>query len=265
MSAHPTAYPDVATRDEWLAARKKLLAREREVTHLRDAVNAERRRLPMVKVEKDYVFEGPAGEVRLLDIFEGRSQLYIHHFMWLDESDRGCPSCTTAADLTFTEEDLALLHAKDVTLACISRAPYASIARYRDEHGWTFPWYSSRDSDFTYDYHVTLDAARAPIEYNYQSLDELHAHGFGDDELRGDWPGASVFLRRGDEVFHTYSAYARGLDHSSAGYPFLDLTPYGRQEPWEDSPVGWPQNGIAAGVPVQGDAAASRDGCNHCD
>jgi predicted dithiol-disulfide oxidoreductase (DUF899 family) len=252
MPTPATAYPDVATREQWLAARKKLLAREREVTHLRDAVNADRRRLPMVKVEKDYVFEGSAGEVRLLDMFEGRQQLYIHHFMWIDSIDEGCPSCTAAADMTFTQKDRALLNAKGVTFACVSRAPYASIARYRDKHGWTFPWYSSRDNDFSYDYHVTLDPERAPIEYNYKSLDELHAAGFSDDDLRGDFPGASVFLRRGDEVFHTYSAYARGLDHSAVGYPFLDLTPYGRQEPWEDSPAGWPQGGIAAGMPVEG-------------
>jgi predicted dithiol-disulfide oxidoreductase (DUF899 family) len=252
MPTTPTAYPDVATREDWLAARKKLLAREREVTHLRDAVNAERRRLPMVKVEKDYVFEGPGGEARLLDMFEGRPQLYIHHFMWIDAIDEGCPSCTAAADMTFTQQDRALLNAMGVTFACVSRAPYASIARYRDKHGWTFPWYSSRDNDFSYDYHVTLDPKRAPIEYNYKSLDELHAAGFSDADLRGDFPGASVFLRRGDEVFHTYSAYARGLDHSAVGYPFLDLTPYGRQEPWEDSPAGWPQRGVAAGMPLEG-------------
>src|SRR5262245_19798620 len=209
MLTTPTGYPDVATREEWLAARKKLLAREREVTHLRDAVNAERRRLPMVKVEKDYVFEGPGGELRLIDMFEGRPQLYIHHFMWIDATDVGCPSCTMAADLTFTEKDRALLHAKGVTFAAVSRAPYANIARYKDKHpDWTFPWYSSRDNDFTYDYHVTLDPKRAPITYNYSSLEELHDAGFGDDGLRGDWPGASAFLRRGDEVFHTYSAFA---------------------------------------------------------
>ncbi|MEO3760641.1 DUF899 domain-containing protein [Mycobacterium sp. B14F4] len=245
-----TAYPDVATREEWLAARTKLLAREREVTHLRDAVNAERRRLPMVRVDKDYVFEGPTGEARLIDMFEGRPQLYVHHFMWVDATDEGCPSCTAAAQLTFTEGDRALLAAKGVTFAAVSRAPYASIARYRDKHGWTFPWYSSRDNDFTYDLHVTLDPARAPVEYNYKSLDELHADGWTDDDLRGDWPGASVFLRRGDKVFHTYSAYARGLDHSSPGYPFLDLTPYGRQETWEDSPAGWPRGVEAVGVPT---------------
>lgn len=249
MTDSVNSYPSVATRAEWLGARKKLLAREREVTHLRDGVNAERRRLPMVKVDKDYVFDGPEGAAGLLDMFEGRSQLYIHHFMWIDARDEGCPSCTMAADLTFTERDRELLHAKDVSFACVSRAPYESIARYRDKHGWTFPWYSSRDNDFTYDYHVTLDADRAPIEYNYSSLDELHRAGFTDDMFHGDWPGSSVFMRRGDEVFHTYSAYARGLDHSSVGYPFLDLTPYGRQEAWEDSPAGWPQDGIAAGFP----------------
>jgi len=236
-----TAYPDVASREDWLAARKKLLAREREVTHLRDAVNAERRRLPMVKVEKPYVFEGPDGEVRLVDLFEGRHQLYIHHFMWIDAIDEGCPSCTAAADLSFTEADRALLHAKDVTFACVSRAPYASIARYRDQRGWTFPWYSSRDNDFTYDYHVTLDARRAPIEYNYRSLDELHADGWNDDDLHGDWPGASVFVRRGDEVFHTYSAYARGTEPLTDARALLDVTPYGRQQDFEDSPPGWPQ------------------------
>lgn len=244
-----TVYPDVVSREQWLAARKKLLAREREATHLRDAVNAERRRLPMVLVDKEYRFDGPDGEVRLLDLFEGRQQLYIHHFMWLDDIDQGCPSCTAAADLTFTESDRALLTAKGVTFVCVSRAPYASIARYRDAHGWTFPWYSSRDGDFTYDLGVTLDPERAVVQYNYKSLDELRADGWTDRDLRGDWPGASVFLRRGDAVFHTYSTYARGLDHAAVGYPFLDLTPFGRQEPWEDSPPGWPQSGLAAGMP----------------
>lgn len=247
----PTAYPDVVSREEWLAARKKLLAHEREATHLRDAVNAERRRLPMVRVEKDYGFEGHDGLVRLLDMFEGRHTLYIHHFMWLDAVDRGCPSCTGAADMTFTERDRTLLTDKGVTFACVSRAPYESIARYRDEHEWTFPWYSTNDGDFSYDFHVTLDPSRVPIQYNYTSLDGLHADGLSDEDLRGDWPGASVFLRRGDEVFHTYSAFARGLDHCAVGYPFLDLTPYGRQETWEDSPNGWPQDGAIVGMPSQ--------------
>jgi predicted dithiol-disulfide oxidoreductase (DUF899 family) len=250
MPTTPNAYPDIATRDEWLTARRRLLVREREVTHLRDAVNAERRRMPMVKVDKDYVFQGPTGELRLVDMFEGRPQLYVHHFMWIDATDEGCPSCTAAAELSFTPGDRAMLETRGVTLACVSRAPYPSITRYRDRHGWTFPWYSSRDNDFTYDFHVTLDAARAPVEYNYRSLDELRADGWSDDELRGDLPGASVFLRRGGDVFHTYSTYARGLDHTSVGYPFLDLTPYGRQEQWEDSPPEWPCGGLATGVPL---------------
>ena len=123
-------YPEVVSREQWLAVRLELLAAERAATHLRDAVNAERRRLPMVKVDKEYIFEGPGGPVRLVDLFEGRRQLYVHHFMWLDDIDQGCPSCTAAADLTFTESDRTLLNAKDVTFACVSRAPYASIARY---------------------------------------------------------------------------------------------------------------------------------------
>jgi predicted dithiol-disulfide oxidoreductase (DUF899 family) len=250
MPTTPNPYPDVATRDEWLAARRRLLTHEREVTHLRDAVNAERRRLPMVKVEKDYVFEGPGGDVRLADMFEDRPQLYVHHFMWIDANDEGCPSCSASAELGFTAGVRAMLEARGLTFACISRAPYASIARYRDRHGWTFPWYSSRDNDFTYDFHVTLDPTRAPVEYNYRSLDELRGDGWTDDECRGDVPGASVFMRRGDEVFHTYSTFARGLDHTSVGYPFLDLTPYGRQEAWEDSPPDWPRGGLAAGVPL---------------
>ncbi|MGW0163123.1 DUF899 domain-containing protein [Mycobacterium sp. NPDC003323] len=247
----PIGYPEVVSRELWLAARMRLLESERAVTHLRDAVNAERRRLPMVEVDKDYVFDGPSGEVGLLDLFEGRRQLYVHHFMWLDDLDQGCPSCTAAADLTFTESDRILLNAKDVTFACVSRAPYASIARYRDRHGWTFPWYSTRDGDFSYDFHVTLDPGRAAVQYNYKSHEELRRDGWTEADLRGDWPGASVFLRRDNTVFHTYSTYARGLDHAAVGYPFLDLTPYGRQEPWEDSPPGWPQRGVAAGMPHQ--------------
>jgi predicted dithiol-disulfide oxidoreductase (DUF899 family) len=218
MPENGTGHPDIATREAWLAERRRLLAREREVTHLRDAVNAERRRMPMVKVDKDYRFEGPDGELGLIEMFDGRTQLYVHHFMWIDAIDRGCPSCTAAADLTFTERDRGLLSGKGVTFACVSRAPYASISRCSGE-------------------------------YNYKSLDELHADGWTDEDLRGDWPGASIFFRNDDEVFHTYSAYARGLDHTAVGYPFLDMTPFGRQEAWEDSPSGWPQGSVAAGEP----------------
>jgi predicted dithiol-disulfide oxidoreductase (DUF899 family) len=235
------SYPKVATREEWLTARKELLAREKAATRERDTVNALRRRLPMVLVDKDYVFSGPRGEVRLLDMFEDASQLYIHHFMWIDARNEGCPSCTQAATQTFTPSLCAALKERDVTFACISRAPIAELERWRAKNGWTFPWYSSNDSDFTYDFHATLDERRAPIEFNYRGKDELIAHGQPEHVLHGDWPAASVFIRRGNAVYHTYSAYARGMDHLALPYSFLDLTPYGRQEDWEDSPSGWPQ------------------------
>lgn len=241
MTRQTTALPPVASRSDWLAARKRLLAHEKEATARRDAVSAERRRLPMVKVEKDYMFSGPRGPLALLDMFEGRRQLYVHHFMWLDEKDTGCPGCTLAANINYTPVALSLLYARDVSFACISRAPIEKVTRYKEEHGWTFPFYSSHGSDFNHDFHVTLEASKGPLEYNYLSQSELNQRGLSDDVLRGDFTGASVFLRDGNDVFHTYSAYARGLDAQAPGYSFLDLTPYGRQEAWEDSPPGWPQ------------------------
>ncbi|NLU70413.1 DUF899 domain-containing protein [Streptomyces sp. HNM0574] len=233
--------PDVVGREEWLRARKELLAEEKRLRRAQDALNARRRRLPMVRIEKEYLFEGPGGTVGLRDLFGDRSQLYVHHFMWRDEEDRGCPSCTAAAELHFTPAFLAHLQERDVTFVCVSRAPLASIESYRGERGWTFPWYSSAGGDFPYDFHVSLDERVAPVEYNYRTKEELSASGFPEEAMRGDLPGNSVFLRDGDEVFHTYSAYARGLDQLFAPYHFLDLTPYGRQEAWEDSPAGWPQ------------------------
>jgi predicted dithiol-disulfide oxidoreductase (DUF899 family) len=231
----------VASREDWLAARKALLAKEKAATKVKDALNAERRRLPMVRVEKDYVFTGEDGEHSLADLFEGRSQLYVHHFMWLDDQDRGCPSCTGAADQHFTPPVLAELNKHDVTFAAIARAPYTKIQAYSAGRDWRFPFYSSAGSDFNYDFHATLDESRAPIEFNYKDKAELLAQGFSEQDLRGDWPVNSVFLRDGDTVFHTYSAFARGLDHNVTTYNFLDLTPYGRQEGWEDSPEGWPK------------------------
>jgi predicted dithiol-disulfide oxidoreductase (DUF899 family) len=236
------ALPPVVSPAAWLAARNALLAAEKEVTKAGDAVAARRRRLPMVRVEKDYRFEGPDGTVGLVDLFDGRSQLYVHHFMWLDGPDTGCPSCTRAADRMFNEAHFAALRERDVAFAAVARAPYARIKAYREERGWTFPFFSSHGSDFNYDFHVTLDESRAPIEYNYRTKAELIDAGIPADQLRGDWPGASVFLRDGDTVYHTYSTYARGLDALATPYQFLDLTVYGRQEAWEDSPDGWPQD-----------------------
>ena len=214
--------PGVVSRDEWLAARKALLAREKEMTRQRDALNAERRRLPMVLIEKDYVFTGPDGEARLLDLFEGRRQLIIGHFMFDPDSEDGCPSCSAGAD-EVSEGLLRHLHVRDTTLAYVSRAPLEKLAAYKARKGWTFPWYSSYGSDFNYDFHVTLDPSVAPVEYNYRPID-----------LEGEMPGSSYFLRDGDRVFHTYSSYARGAEWTGGSYAFLDLTALGRQEDWEE-------------------------------
>lgn len=234
--------PKVVSEAEWLDARKALLAKEKEVTRLHDAVSAQRRRLPIVKIDKPYVFEGPSGQTSLLDLFEGRRQLYIHHFMWIDELDQPCPTCAAAADMSFNSIPLlAQLEERDITFACLARAPFEQIAAYKARRGWTFPWYSTFGSDFNYDFHVTLDETKTPIEYNYRNKEELLQAGFSEEMLRGDWPANSVFLRDGANVFHAYSAYARGLDQLFMPFNFLDLTPYGRQQEWEDSPQGWPQ------------------------
>ena len=217
--------PDVVSRDEWEAARKELLAREKAMTRERDELNADRRRLPMVRVDKDYVFEGPDGKLGLADMFEGRSQLMVGHFMFDPSWDDGCPSCSAGAD-EVSDGLLRHLHTRDTTLAYVSRAPLAKIEDYKARRGWTFPWYSSYGSDFNYDFHVTLDPSVAPPEYNYRPVDDAT----GSQEA----PGTSVFLRLGDDVFHTYSSYARGAEMTGGSYYFLDLTPLGRQEDWEE-------------------------------
>lgn len=233
--------PRIVTRTEWLAARKELLAEEKRLTREGDALAAKRRRLPMVKVEKPYEFTGPEGRVSLRDLFGERRQLFVHHFMWNDERGH-CPGCTGAADGGFDNPKFrAQLEERDVRFVAISRAPLAKIEEARREKGWTFPWYSSEGGDFNYDYHVTLDERKAPIEYNYRDKAALIASGLKPEDLKGDWTVNSVFLRDGEAVYHTYSAYARGLDQLAMVYNFLDLTPYGRQEDWEDSPEGWPQ------------------------
>jgi predicted dithiol-disulfide oxidoreductase (DUF899 family) len=217
--------PQVVSPDEWRTARVRLLAQEKELTHQRDAVSAARRELPMVKIEKDYLFEGAEGNTSLVDLFEGRRQLIIYHMMWRwDLVDAGCPSCAVLID---GMGHLGHLHATDTTLAVVSRGPWEALGRYRDRMGWTMPMYSSLGSDFNYDFHVTLDESVAPVEYNYRSTEELEARGetwF----LAGEQPGTSVFLREDDGVFHTYSSFARGGDHQISLYNYLDLTPFGR-------------------------------------
>ncbi|MEA2405703.1 MAG: hypothetical protein QOE08_2350 [Thermoleophilaceae bacterium] len=218
--------PDVVSRHEWLAARKQLLAMEKEATRTRDALRAERAALPMVRIDKQYAFEGPGGAATLPGLFEGRRQLIVQHFMFDPSWDDGCPSCTYLLDELGA---LAHLHDKDTTFAVVSRAPLPKLEAYRRKRGWDVPWYSSHGSDFNYDFHVTMDESVAPVEFNYRTKAEWEAMG-KTVHLDGEQPGVSVFLRDGDEVFHTYSTFARGVELFTSSVQYLDLTPLGRQE-----------------------------------
>jgi predicted dithiol-disulfide oxidoreductase (DUF899 family) len=228
--------PTIASRDEWLAARKELLVKEKELTRRRDAQNVERRNLPMVEIDKDYEFDGPDGKLRLLDLFEGRPQLIIYHFMFHPEWEDGCPSCTSGiSELSpgFFEH----LHTRDTTYAMVSRAPLAKLERWKATQGWDIAWYSSNGSDFNYDFGVTIDASRGFDEYNYRTLDEYAAMGHESmktSEQPYDMHGLSCFLQVDGRVFHTYSQYGRGAESTGGSYYFLDLTALGRQEDWEE-------------------------------
>jgi predicted dithiol-disulfide oxidoreductase (DUF899 family) len=219
MPHHP-----VVSREEWLDARKALLFKEKEATRLRDRVNAERLALPWVKVEKTYVFETPGGEKTLADLFAGRSQLIVYHFMLGPGWAAGCPGCSFLAD----HLDGALPHLEhhDVTLTAVSRAPLAEIERYKRRMGWHFPWASSFGSDFNFDYHVSFaadDLAKGVVLYNYSKTDAARAG----DEL----PGLSAFVKdEAGDVFHTYSSYARGPEELIGTYMILDRAPKGRNE-----------------------------------
>ena len=208
--------PQVVSASEWEAAREALLAQEKEATRARDALAAQRRRLPIVEVDKDYVFEGPAGQMRLVDLFDGRRQLVVYHFMFAPGVHgwpaAGCPGCSMFVD---NIGHVAHLHARDTSLALVSRAPLANLEAYRERMGWTIPWVSSSGRDFNVDFGVTTD--------------------------QGETFGLSVFLRDGDRVFRTYFTSGRGVEALGSNWTFLDLTPLGRQEDWEDSPGGWPQ------------------------
>ena len=228
--------PQVVSREEWLAARKELLAKEKELTRQGDALAAERRRLPMVEIDKEYLFEGPDGEASLIDLFEGRRQLIVYHFMFSPEWDEGCPSCSAGAD-EVSKGLLEHLHARETTLAYVSRAPFPKLEAYKARKEWIFPCYSSYGSDFNYDFHVTLDESFAPIMYNYRTKAEHEQAGtsyYVEGEQPIEAPGRSCFLREGDSVFHTYSVYARGLEKVGGSYYFLDETALGRQEDWEE-------------------------------
>lgn len=212
-TTHNITLPPIVSRADWQAARDVLLAKEKEATRAQDRLSAERRRLPMVEIETDYRFEGQEGTVTLLDMFEGRRQLIVYHFMFAPEWDEGCIGCSSVVD---NMGNPAHLYARATSRVVVARAPLAKTEPFRQRMGWTVPWYSSFGSDFNYD--------------------------FGVSNAEGETHGLSVFLRDGERVFHTYFTDARGVEHLGATYTWLDLTPLGRQEDWEDSPAGRPQS-----------------------
>jgi predicted dithiol-disulfide oxidoreductase (DUF899 family) len=212
----------VISRNEWLAARKALLAKEKKFTKLRDQLSQQRRELPWVKVDKDYVFDGPKGKETLSDLFEGRSQLIVYHFMFGHDWDAGCKHCSFWAD-NFNPIIVHLNH-RDVTMVAVSRAPYSKLAAYKKRMGWDFKWVSSGGTDFNYDYHVSFtpeEEAKKKAFFNYKMQDPDSS----------DREGASVFYKdpKGN-MFHTYSTYARGIDMVNVAYHYLDLVPKGRDE-----------------------------------
>jgi predicted dithiol-disulfide oxidoreductase (DUF899 family) len=231
------SHPPIVSREEWLAERKKLLAAEKQLTKRYDEVNAQRRRLPMVKLEKAYKFDGPAGKMLMADLFAGRRQLIVYHFMFDPDWDKGCPGCTGLVDAM---GNLKMPAERDTTFVLISRAPLAKLEEYKKERGWTLPWYSSFGSDFNYDFHVTLDRSLVPLLANYKEESEMKKKPNG-EYFKGETHGMSVFFRIDEDLFHTYSTFGRGCENVTDSYQLLDRTPYGRQEDFEDSPAGWPQ------------------------
>jgi predicted dithiol-disulfide oxidoreductase (DUF899 family) len=221
----------VVSHDEWVAARKKHLAKEREFTHLRDQLSRERRGLPWELVEKDYTFEGERGKVPLHDLFEGRSQLVVYHAMFNPDTagpqttwtaDAACHACSWWLD-NFNGITVHLNH-RDITIVAVSRAQYSAIAAYKKRMGWSLPWYSSAGSDFNFDYHVSFtpeEMKAANVEYNYRLIPRPES---------SEAPGISVFLNNGGNIYHTYSTYERGLDMLNVAYHYMDLVPKGRDE-----------------------------------
>lgn len=222
MSPRTVDNPKVVSRDEWLTARRNLLAKEKQLTRDHDAIAAERRQLPWVKVERDYVFDSPSGKKTLADLFGGKSQLIVYHFMFGPDWKEGCPSCSFNMDHT----DGALVHLaqRDVTFTAISRAPLSKIEAFKKRMGWKFNWVSSHDTDFNYDYQASFtpeQIAKGKVEYNFDLVEFPSAEA----------PGISVFYKDKDgNIFHTYSAYARGSENTINTYNFLDYVPKGRDE-----------------------------------
>jgi predicted dithiol-disulfide oxidoreductase (DUF899 family) len=220
--------PDVVTRDQWLVARKRLLDLEKQATRERDALNAQRRHLPMVRIEKEYLLDGPGGRVALTGLFGDSRQLIVQHVMYDPDWEAACPGCTAGVDET-SDGLLAHLRSRDTAFVLVSRAPLDKLEKYRAARGWTVPWYSSYGSDFNYDFQATLDRERHQLIYNYREApDQL------EDSASEEVPGVSCFLRDDGQVFHTYSTWARGTDILGSAYSLLDLTALGRQEDWEE-------------------------------
>src|ERR1700682_2151367 len=249
MTTGTVPHPPIVSRDQWRAERKKLLEDEKELTKHYDRINAERRRLPMVRIEKDYIFDGPKGNQNLKALFDRRRQLIVYHFMFDPAWDKGCTGCT---GLVNALGDLSLLKERDTTFVVVSRAPLAKLEAYKAQKGWSISWFSSFGSDFNYDFHVTLDPKVVPAEYNYRNKAEMEAAKGKPVLMEGEEHGLSVFFRLDDDLFHTSSAYARGTESLTDAYRLLDTAPYGRQQDFEVSPPGWPQKPTyakAAGAP----------------
>jgi predicted dithiol-disulfide oxidoreductase (DUF899 family) len=218
------------SRNEWIEIRKQLLEREKELTRLQDKLSLERRQLPWLKVEKNYVFDGPKGKETLADLFDGRSQLFVYHFMFGPDWEEGCPSCSMVAD--HMDGSVAHLAQRDVTLAAVSRAPLSKIEAFKMRMGWRFKWVSSYNNDFNHDYRVsfTKDEIAKGKYYNYGTSE------FPSEEAHG----TSVFYKdEAGEVFHTYSSYARGPEPLLGVYSYLDLVPKGRDEDAFPFPMAW--------------------------
>ena len=248
-----TELPRVASREEWLAARIELLRKEKELTRARDALSAERRRLPMVKIEKDYRFQTVEGERRLVDLFEGRRQLVVHHFMWVDEADEGCKGCSMQVD---TIGDLPVhLRAANTTLAFVSRAPLAKLEAYRARMGWSIPLISSAGSDFNYDFHATLDPRRGATTYNFR---DVHATRRLVVDVRGRHAGGErVPARRARRVPHVLGVRAwHGAGEQPVRLPRLHAArPPGRQRAAE---LGASPRSVRGGAGGAGAAARAR-------
>jgi len=221
----------IVSPDQWVAARRRLLTKEKEFLRLRDQLSGERRELPWERVDKQYVFDGPAGDETLADLFAGRGQLIVYHFMFAPEWETGCKSCSFWADNY--NGIIPHLNQRDVSLAAISRAPIEKLRAFAARMSWNFKWVSSANSEFNYDYHVSFrpeDSARGTALYNYARYEKSMT----------DLPGFSVFLKdEAGDIFHTYSTYARGLDPMNAAYQLLDLVPKGRDEAGLPHPMAW--------------------------